>query len=147
MKNKVETLKIGERVFVTPIGDVEVKVTTFSPLNAFSDDKDLLQVDVYHGGVLKTFGYLYLNELNTIVTLFDNWDCNVDMEILLQTIDLTTNGSEDECEDHLDKHYQSDLYGMETYNGWHFDDTTACETLYWVIGKEIAFTMYLNNIV
>jgi len=136
MKNKVETLKIGERVFVTPIGDVEVKVTTFS------DDKDELLTNVYQGGVLKSFGYAYLNELETV-----DKDSNVDMETLLQTIDLTINGSEDECEDHLDKHYDSDLYGMETYNGWTFDDTTARETLYWVISKEIAFTMYLNGII
>ena len=33
MKNKVETLKVGERVFVTPIGDVEVMVTKLANLH------------------------------------------------------------------------------------------------------------------
>ena len=146
MKNKVETLKVGERVFVTPIGDVEVMVTKLDNLhlkNAPFKGMEELQIKVYQGGVLKTVGYWGVKELSKV-----DKDCSVDMEILLQTIDLTINGSDDQCEDYLDKHYQSHLYGMETYNGWAFDnDETPRQTLYWVIGKEIAFTMYLNGII
>lgn len=145
MKNKVETLKVGERVFVTPIGDVEVMVTKLANLhlkNAPFKGMEELQIKVYQGGVLKTVGCWGVKELSEV-----DKDSNVDMETLLQTIDLTINASEYECEYHLDSHYDSDLYAMETYHGWQFGDATARETLYWVIGKEIAFTMYLNGII
>ena len=114
--------------------DLKVEVTTF-------EDTEI-QVDVYRDGVEQTSGCVDTKELGEV-----DKDSNVDMETLLQTIDLTINGSEDECEHHLDSHYDSDLYAMETYHGWQFGDATARETLYWVIGKEIAFTMYLNGVI
>jgi len=118
------------KVYSEVINYVEVTATTFS------DDKDEVQIKVYHHSIFKTFGYAHLSDLKTV-----DKDCKVDMEILLETIDLAINGSDDECEDHLNEHYQSELYGVETYNGWVFDDTTPRETLYWVIGKETVFSL------